>query len=153
MKPKLLISGCLCGNNTKYNGLNNKIEEIDKIKELFELYVICPEVMGGLSVPRLPSEISGDFVYMSNKQDVTKNFKNGAQIALNTAIKHNIQIALLKDGSPSCGLHQIYDGTFTGSKIEGMGITTRLLIQNNIKVYTEKEIDLLIKENIKNEHI
>ena len=149
MKPKLLISGCLCGNNTKYNGLNNKIEEIDKIKDLFELYVICPEVMGGLSIPRLPSEISGDFVYMSNKQDVTKNFQNGAEIALKTALKHNISIALLKDGSPSCGVHQIYDGTFTGTKIAGRGITTQLLTSHNIKVYTEKEIDLLIIENIK----
>lgn len=148
MKPKLLISGCLCGNNTKYNGLNNKLDEIDKIKELFELYIICPEVMGGLSVPRLPSEISNDFVYMINKQDVTKNFNIGAEIALNLAIKHDIKIALLKDGSPSCGVHQIYDGTFSGHKVEGKGITTRLLIKNNIKVYTENEIDKLIKENI-----
>lgn len=149
MKPKLLISGCLCGNNTKYNGGNNKIDDIDKIKELFDLYIICPEVMGGLTIPRFPSEIKEDEVYMTNKQNVTKNFKNGAEIALNTAIKHNIKIALLKDGSPSCGVHQIYDGTFSGRKIEGSGMTTRLLLSNNIKIYSEKEIDKLIEENIK----
>lgn len=149
MKPKLLISACLCGKNTKYNGGNNLIDKFDLLNELFDLYLVCPEVDGGLSTPRNPSEINGDLVYMNNLTDVTESFNKGANIALNTAINNNITIALLKDGSPSCGSKQIYDGTFSDKKIPGQGITTRLLLKHNIKIYNENEIDILIKENIK----
>ena len=137
---KLLISGCLIGNNTKYNGGNNYNPLIEKLKEKYELVVICPEVMGGLSTPRNPSEINGDRVISSVGVDVTKEFNLGAERAYNIAVNNNVKKALLKEGSPSCGSNKIYDGTFTGVKIDGKGITVRKLKELGIEIYSENEI-------------
>lgn len=144
MKECLLISGCLLGNNTKYNGKNNYIEGIDKLKDKYNLIVICPEVMGGLSIPRDPSEIKDGNVYSNKVLDVTNEFNKGALLAYELAVKHNCKIALLKDGSPSCGSKKIYDGSFSGNKIDGDGITVRMLRKLDIKIYTESEMDKLL---------
>lgn len=144
MKDSLLISGCLLGNNTKYNGKNNYIEGIDKLKDKYNLIVICPEVMGGLSIPRDPSEINDGNVYSNKGLDVTNEFNKGALLAYELAVKHNCKAALLKDGSPSCGSKKIYDGSFNGNKIDGDGITVRMLRKLDIKIYTESEIDKLL---------
>lgn len=144
MKDSLLISGCLLGNNTKYNGKNNYIEGIDKLKDKYNLIVICPEVMGGLSIPRDPSEIKDGNVYSNKGLDVTNEFNKGALLAYELAVKHNCKAALLKDGSPSCGSKKIYDGSFNGNKIDGDGITVRMLRKLDIKIYTESEIDKLL---------
>ena len=137
MKEKLLISSCLLGNNVKYNGKNNYIDGIEALKELYDLVIICPEVMGGLSIPRIPSEIKDNLVINKEGQDVTEEFNLGAKIAYDLALKHNIKKALLKDGSPSCGSTYIYDGSFTSTKINDFGMTVRLLNDLNIKIYTE----------------
>lgn len=142
----LLVSGCLLGKNTKYNGKNNYIPLIEKIKEKYNIIVICPEVMGGLSIPRDPSEISGNKVINNKMKDVTFEYNKGAEIALELAIKNNCKKALLKEKSPSCGVNYIYDGTFSGNIICGMGITTKILVSNNIDVYSENEIDLLLND-------
>ena len=142
----LLVSGCLLGKNTKYNGKNNYIPLIEKIKEKYNIIVICTEVMGGLSIPRDPSEISGNKVINNKMKDVTFEYNKGAKIALELAIKNNCKKALLKEKSPSCGVNYIYDGTFSGNIICGMGITTKLLVSNNIDVYSENEIDLLLND-------
>ena len=142
---KLLISACILGINCKYNGKNNYNPLVEKLKEKYILIPICPEEMGGLSTPRNPSEILNDKVISSAGDDVTNNFFDGANKALDIVKKENISKALLKEGSPSCGSNYIYDGTFTKTKINGMGITARLLKNNNIKIYTEDEIELLLK--------
>lgn len=143
---KLLISSCLIGNNTKYNGKNNYIKEIEQLKLKYELIPICPEVLGGLSIPRDPSEINNDKVISINNKDVTKEFNIGANKALNIALLNNIKYALLKDGSPSCGNTYIYDGSFKNNKIDGIGITTKLLKSHNIKIYNENNINELLKK-------
>ena len=145
MKKKLLISACLCGKNTKYNGRNNCIDHLNKLEEAFELFLICPEVMGGLSTPRDPSEILQDKVFSNKGKDVTKEFDLGAKKALDIALENNITIALLKESSPSCGSNLIYDGTFSGKKIAGEGIATRLLNENHIKVFNENQIEELLE--------
>lgn len=142
---KLLISACILGTNCKYNGKNNYNPLVEKLKEKYILIPICPEEMGGLSTPRNPSEVLNDKVISSKGDDVTNNFFDGANKALDIAKKENISKALLKEGSPSCGSNYIYDGTFTKTKINGMGITARLLKNNNIEIYTEDEIELLLK--------
>lgn len=141
----ILISACLIGANVKYNGKNNYIELVEKLKQKYELIQICPEVLGGLSIPRDPSEIKGDKVISINNNDVTANFMLGANKALELAKKYNITKAVLKDGSPSCGNTYIYDGTFSKKKIDGFGITAKLLIENNINIYNEFEINELLK--------
>jgi uncharacterized protein YbbK (DUF523 family) len=143
---KILISSCLIGNDTKYNGKNNYIKEIEQLKLKYELIPICPEVLGGLSIPRDPSEINNDKVISINGKDVTKEFNIGANKALNIALLNNIKYAILKDGSPSCGNTYIYDGTFKNNKIDGIGITTKLLKSHNIKIYNENNINELLKK-------
>jgi uncharacterized protein YbbK (DUF523 family) len=144
-KINLIISSCLCGNNTKYNGGNNLIDKLELLEEKFNLITICPEVFGGLSTPRNPSEIIGDKVFSNQGLDVTENFYNGANIALEILKKHNAKYALLKEGSPSCGVYKIYDGTFSGVKVAGSGITTQMFKELGIIVYSENEIDELLK--------
>ncbi len=146
MKPKLLISACLCGKNTKYNGGNNLLSRLPEIEEKFDLYLICPEVMGGLSTPRDPSENRGDLVFSDKGKDVTREFNLGAQKALNIALENHINIALLKESSPSCGSHKVYDGTFSGVKISGQGVAAKLLKEHKIKIFSEEEIDLLLQD-------
>ena len=144
-KINLIISSCLCGNNTKYNGGNNLIDKLELLKEKFNLITICPEVFGGLSTPRNPSEIVGQKVLSNKGDDVTENFYNGANKAVEILKAYNAKYALLKEGSPSCGVHKIYDGTFSGVKIPGSGITTNMFKELEIKIYSENEIEELLK--------
>ena len=146
----ILVSACLLGINCKYNGDNNKNEKIEEYLKDKEFILVCPEQLGGLSTPRDPSEIinidnddviNGNTNIISNKNlDVTKQFKKGALETLKIANLYKCKEAILKEGSPSCGSNFIYDGTFTGKKINGSGVTTTLLKQNGIKVISGKDI-------------
>ena len=141
MKEKILVSACLLGINCKYNGNNNLNEKVlDYIKDK-EVIPVCPEIMGGLSTPRPPSEIIGNKVFNNQNQDVTKEYEKGAEETLKLAKLFNVKKALLKAKSPSCGKGYIYDGTFSSTLIEGNGITTKLLIENGIEVITEKDLE------------
>lgn len=139
-KPNIVVSACLIGYNCKYNGNNNYCSKIEKLKNQYNLIAICPEVLGGLPTPRVPSEIIGDKVINQEGLDVTKNYNKGANLALEKVLLNNCQIAILKAKSPSCGCGKIYDGTFTSTLINGDGVTTKLFKKHNIKVYTEEEI-------------
>ncbi len=134
---KIMVSACLLGDNCKYNGKNNFNKELIDFLKNYEVIKICPEVMGGLSIPRIPSEIKDNLVINKNNIDVTSFFEKGAIKSLEIAKENNIKIAILKDGSPSCGSNKIYDGTFTNNKINGVGITTKLLKENGITVLNE----------------
>ena len=147
-KVNIAISACLLGKNCRYDGASKTYEKIDELKEKYNLIPICPEVLGGLSTPRVPSEIVGDKVINKDGFDNTMYFVNGAKKALDICIKNNCRIAILKESSPSCGVNLIYDGSFSGKKIKGMGITSRQLKAFGIKIYTEDEIDNLLKEDI-----
>ena len=142
---RILISACLVGDNVKYNGGNNKSPLIDKLLEKYELIPFCPEVEGGLPTPRIPSEIYKGRVINKEGKDVTKQFKEGAELALNICKYLQIKVAILKDQSPSCGSKEIHDGRFSGRLIKGKGITATLLEQSGIKVYSENEIEELLK--------
>ena len=85
-----------------------------------------------------------EWVVNKDGKDVTRNYQNGAQKALNICKYLDIKIAILKDGSPACGVHQIHDGSFSGRKIKGMGVTASLLSKNGIKVISEDEIETLL---------
>ena len=141
---KILISACLVGDNCKYNEGNNLNPQLEGLLEKYELIPFCPEVEGGLSIPRNPSEIKGDRVVMDNNKDVTREFEFGARKALMLCLYLKIKIAVLKERSPSCGTHQVHDGSFSNKLINGMGITAKLLKENGIKVYSEDEINQLL---------
>ena len=131
------VSACLAGFNTKYNGGNNYNSIIRYLLDNGLLVVICPEVSGGLTTPRNPSEIVGDKVMSNVGLDVTDNFNKGAEFSLNKLEILEVDFAILKEGSPSCGVKRIYDGTFSGVKKDGMGITSRLFSNNNISFISE----------------
>ena len=144
---KLLISACLIGDKTRYDGKSNYHPLIKELLEKYELVPFCPEVEGGLPTPRHPSEIVKDRVINDQEKDVTKNFKEGASKALMICQYLGIKTAILKDGSPSCGSKEVYDGTFSGRKIKGSGITAQLLIKNGIKVISENDIEEFLTNN------
>ena len=143
-KEKILISACLVGDNVKYNGGNNKSPLIEKLLEKYELIPFCPEIEGGLSIPRVPAEIKGESVISQDGRDVTVPYEKGAELAYNICLFLKIKIAILKERSPSCGVHEIYDGSFSHKVIDGSGITTQYLKRKGIKVLNENEIDSLL---------
>ena len=142
---KILISACLIGDKCKYDGHTNYTPAYQQLLEKYELVPFCPEVEGGLSTPRKPSERKGDRVINNVGKDVTKQFVEGAQKALNICKYLDIKIAILKENSPSCGSHQIYDGNFNNKLVKGEGVTAELLRKNGITVYTESQIEELLK--------
>ena len=142
---KLLVSACLLGINCKYNGNNNKNNKILELLKDHDLIPVCPEVLGGLPTPRVPSEIQNDKVITKDGRDVTNEYEKGAKETLKIAKLYDCKIAILKEKSPSCGCGKIYDGTFSKTLVDGDGMTARLLKENNIKITGEsdKAIDQL----------
>jgi len=138
-KEKIIVSACLLGEKCRYDGLVIENGEIKKLAEKFELIPVCPEVLGGLPVPRPPAEIesgNGHTVLEGNSKiidnlgnDVTANFIRGAQKTLKIAQRHKAQRVILKSKSPSCGLNNIIR---KGNKIKGSGVTAALLLKNRL---------------------
>lgn len=141
--PKILISSCLLGNNVKYDGGNNAIDAglLARLFDCAELIPVCPEVDGGLPIPRIPAEAQGKRVVNKEGEDVTAFFERGAALALEAAQSHGVVAAILKERSPSCGVHRVYDGTFSKTAIDGSGTAARLLRENGIKIFNENEIE------------
>lgn len=144
---KLLISACLTGVNCKYSGGNNKLDDglLEKLKGEYILVPVCPEADGGLTTPRDPSERVGELVLSCFGQNVTEEFVRGAHMTLERAVSEGCTKALMKELSPSCGSGRIYDGTFSGTVVDGYGVTAELLEKNQIKVYGESEADKLLR--------
>lgn len=136
----ILVSACLLGENCKYSGGNNRREDVCRFLEGKEYVSFCPEQAGGLLTPRLPSERRGDRVVSSAGEDVTEAFLLGAERTLELCRRENVELAVLKQGSPSCGSRYVYDGTFSGVKIPGEGVTAELLRANGIQVISEEDI-------------
>ena len=136
---KVLISACLLGLDCRYDGKSKDNKEIIKMLDRFDFIPVCPEVFGGLPTPRVPSEINGKRVINKDGVDVTSNYIRGAEDTLRLCKLYKADIVVLKSKSPSCGKGLVYDGTFSGNLVKGNGITTQLLIDNGIDVYTEEE--------------
>lgn len=137
----IAVSACLLGVDCRYSGDSTKRESIVKLSEKHNLIPICPEQLGGLPTPRYPSERRGKLVINNQGVDVTKEFTQGAEQALYIAKLFECKVAILKKNSPSCGYGQIYDGTFTGNKVKGNGVTAELFVENGIPVYNEDNFE------------
>ncbi len=142
---KVLVSACLLGENCKYNGTNNYNDIIVEFIRGHEVIAVCPEVLGGLSVPRKPAEIVDEMIMTEEGISVNKEFHEGAALALKQALNGKIDMAILQSRSPSCGVNQIYDGTFSGKLIEGQGVFAEMLRGAGIKVVDAEDIK---KENL-----
>ncbi len=143
----LLISRCLLGAPCRYDGKSKPLaaETLQALRARYDLIPVCPEVLGGLPTPRTPSERQGSRVVMKTGADVTKEYRRGAEAALQAARENHVCAAVLKERSPSCGKGEIYDGTFTGTLTEGNGVTADVLLNAGFTVYGESEIDTLCK--------
>lgn len=143
-KKVILVSACLLGENCKYNGGNNLSETVLKYIEGATVIPFCPEVAGGLPVPRLPSEIKDGVVITSNGKSVDEEFRKGAQIGVERAIEKGVTLAILQPRSPSCGVDRIYNGNFEGKLITGSGVFAEALSKAGIEV---REPENLITEH------
>lgn len=148
-KTNVLISMCLCGVHCRYDGRDVHFEAFDHLSDFVNLIPICPEIMGGLPTPRPPAEKIDNRIVTNEHEDVSEQYVRGAFTALSIAKKFKCNVAILKEYSPSCGVNKIYDGSFTGRKIEGLGVTAKLLIDNGLEVYSDEDIEIFIRKYIK----
>ena len=123
---KIMVSACLLGENCKYNGGNNGSEAVRRFVAGHRVIPVCPEVLGGLPVPRVPAEIADGAVVNREGRSVDREFRDGAAKALEIALAEQPDLIVLQSRSPSCGVREIYDGTFSGHTVPGMGIFARL---------------------------
>jgi uncharacterized protein YbbK (DUF523 family) len=137
---KILVSACLLGKNCKYNGGNNLNQGVLEFIEGHEVIGVCPEQLGGLSTPRLPAEIVDGVVTNKEGVSVDAEFRKGAQAALAAALENKVDLAILQSRSPSCGVKEIYDGSFSGKKIKGQGVFAKLLSAHGIKVLDAEDV-------------
>ncbi len=139
----ILISACLLGIPCRYDGKSKNTIDLSKYEGKYNFIPVCPEVMGGLPTPRTPSERVGDRVIMRDGTDVTENFIKGAEAAYEKAVREGVDIAILKERSPSCGNGEIYDGSFSGRLCKGDGVCAEYLKKRGILVLGENNLDEL----------
>ena len=137
---KIMVSACLLGENCKYSGGNNRNEKVLSFMAGHEVIPVCPEVMGGLPTPRVPAEIVNGTVISREGVNVDREYRLGAQKALEIAGEKQIDLAILQSRSPSCGVKEIYDGTFTGKRIPGQGVTAKLLAEHGFRVMDAEDL-------------
>lgn len=156
MPPKILISACLLGRPIRYDGKGKLLNDprIERWKAEGRLVGYCPEQAGGLPTPRPSAEIEGGMngedvlagrarVMEITGGDVTAEFVEGGKKAVTFAREQGCDVALLIDGSPSCGSGFIYDGSFSGIRHPGFGVTAALMRLAGIEVFSDQELDKL----------
>lgn len=166
---KIMVSACLAGENCKYarsneesaspclherpfdecrdteyevrgNGGNNRHEKVLQLMQNHEVITVCPEQMGGLPTPRIPAEIRDGLVTARDGRIVDGEFRSGAEKCLEIARQEQPDLIVLQSRSPSCGVKQRYDGTFTGTLVEGAGVTAQLLMENGFRVIDVEDL-------------
>ena len=141
-----LISACLLGCPCRYDGASKPIpENIRALLDTDTLIPVCPECLGGLPTPRPPAERQGERVINRSGQDVTAEYERGAREILRLARLYRADGVILRDRSPSCGTNGIYDGTFTATLSEGMGVCAALLSREGIRIFDENRNDMTLK--------
>lgn len=124
---KILVSACLLGENCKYNGGNNRNEKVEKMVAGREVLPVCPEMLAGLGCPRTPIEIVNGVVTDKNGKSVDTAIRSATAQLLESIQDENIECAVLQSRSPTCGVNQIYDGTFSSTRVNGSGVFAQAL--------------------------
>ena len=135
----------MLGKNCKYNGGNNYHEKTVEVIKGHDVFEVCPEVLGGLGVPRKCAEIVNGIVMAADGDSLDNGFRTGVEKAMELIEDKNIDLAILQPRSPSCGVKQIYDGTFSGKLMDGQGIFAEALIKKGIKVMDSEDIKVTCK--------
>lgn len=138
----ILVSGCLVGQACRYNGCAKPSQRVIAFLKDKAYITFCPEIMGGLPIPRDPSEIQEGSHQVWSKEgiDVTDAFRRGAELTVDLARRTSCTLVISKEGSPSCGVHRVYNGRFEGVSIAGSGLTTLELLEAGFCVLSEEEI-------------
>ena len=134
------VSACLLGENCKYNGGNNESKKLKDHVEGHTVVPVCPEVMGGLPTPRDPAEIAGGVVRQKSGRSVDEEFRAGARAALKKIKDAGAELVILQSRSPSCGVKEIYDGTFTGHLVKGKGVFAAMLEEEGIRAMDVEDL-------------
>lgn len=142
----ILVSACLLGEKCRYDGQSKPCEAVLALSRKHNLIAVCPEVDGGLSVPRPACERVLDRVLTKDGVDKTSQYKKGAELALKAAVENDCKYAVLKLKSPACSPNRIYDGSFSHKLVDGYGVAAQLLLENGIKVLGEDNIAVLEEE-------
>lgn len=137
---RILVSACLLGKNCKYSGGNNYDQAVVDFVQGHRVIPVCPEVLGGLPIPRSPAELVDGVVINKAGISVDEQFRAGAEKALAIAKQNGAELAILQSRSPSCGVKEIYDGSFTGRKIPGQGVFAEMLQQAGIPALDAGEL-------------
>ena len=137
---KIMVSACLLGRNCKYNGGNNHCPELLRLLSGHTVVPFCPETLGGLPVPRVPAEIADGRVMNRDGVSVDAAFRLGAEKALALARQEQPDWIILQSRSPSCGVREIYDGTFSGRLVPGMGVFAKLAAEAGFRVADAEEL-------------
>ncbi|MBQ9043851.1 MAG: DUF523 domain-containing protein [Eggerthellaceae bacterium] len=141
-RERILVSACLLGEPCRYDGKDVPCEAVQALAGSYELVPVCPEQLGGLPTPRTPSEIQPDGRVVDREgNDRTAAFQAGARAAVALARENGCTRAILKSRSPSCGVNEIYDGTFTGALIPGQGITATALSAAGLTITDESAFE------------
>ena len=136
----IVVSACLAGVPCRYNGTSFPCSAVVSLVECGQAIPVCPEILGGLSTPRLSAEIVDGRVLTADGTDVSAQFQTGAELALQKARQADCSGAIVKSRSPSCGAGKIYDGSFSGRLKAGDGVFARLLKDAGIPVQTEEDL-------------
>ncbi len=131
---KILVSACLMGRNCKYSGGNNYNPAVVELSQSHELVEVCPEVMAGLPIPRTPIELVGGVLMDKLGQNVDEALRQAVDRAVRLALSAGVELAILQPRSPTCGVEQVYDGTFSGRLIPGIGVFAQKLRDAGIPV-------------------
>lgn len=137
MKIEYVVSACLAGCKCRYDGKDNLCPKVKQLVEEGRAVTVCPEVMGGMTTPRIPSERKDSKIINSIGEDNTSYFIKGVEKSIEIVKEHNIKKAILKAKSPSCGNKYIYDGTFSKTLIEGKGLLAEKLSEIGVEIYDE----------------
>ena len=137
---KVLVSACLLGRNCKYNGGNNYREKVEEFLRGKEVIEVCPEMLAGLGVPRTPIEIRDGEVVSRDGISVDSAIRAAVAQVLQDIRDKQIECCILKSRSPTCGVHQIYDGTFSGTLIDGAGVLAQALKEAGYRVLDDEDL-------------
>lgn len=137
---KVLVSACLLGENCKYNGGNNYSEAVNKFLEGKAVIPVCPERLAGLGIPRTPIEIVGDTLMTRDGENVDALLRQAVEKLLEELEGEQIGCAVLQSRSPTCGVNQVYDGSFSGKLIPGSGVFARALKEKGYTVLDAADV-------------
>lgn len=145
---KIMVSACLAGINCKYDGKNNFTPIIKMLEKDYEIITVCPEMLGGLPAPRIPVEIVDGKAITRTGENVTRAFYEGAEKGRQIAEENEVSLLILQSRSPTCGVNEIYDGSFTGKKIPGKGVFAKMMTENHFRVIDIEDLQGRTEEEI-----